>query len=159
MRYRNIANIDAERTNAAIEAPSKAGLRNRASSSIGSLPRASTTKKTASSTAAPTSMETIRVEPQPSSLPRMSAKMSRNSAPENVTRPAQSTLPARGLRDSSTWASVSQITPTPIGMFTKKMASQPMPSVSTPPASGPTATAAPVTAPQTPKAVPRSRPW
>ena len=29
----------------------------------------------------------------------------------------------------------------------------------TPPSTGPTATAAPVTAPKTPKAVPRSRPW
>ena len=47
----------------------------------------------------------------------------------------------------------------PIGTLTKKIASQPMPSVSTPPTSGPTATEAPVTAPQTPNAVPRSRPW
>ncbi len=48
---------------------------------------------------------------------------------------------------------------TPIGTLTKKIHSQPMPEVMTPPSSGPTATAAPVTAPNTPKAVPRSLPW
>ena len=39
------------------------------------------------------------------------------------------------------------------------MNSQPTVSVSSPPTSGPTATAAPVVAPQIPNAVPRSRPW
>ena len=34
-----------------------------------------------------------------------------------------------------------------------------MPVVMIPPTTGPTATAAPVTAPNTPKAIPRSRPW
>ena len=47
----------------------------------------------------------------------------------------------------------------PIGTLTKKIHSQPMPEVMMPPTSGPIATAAPVTAPKTPKAVPRSRPW
>ena len=55
--------------------------------------------------------------------------------------------------------SVSAIAASPIGTLTKKIASQPIPSVSTPPASGPTPTAAPVVAPQSPNAVPRSRPW
>ena len=46
----------------------------------------------------------------------------------------------------------------PIGTFTKKMYRQERPLVSTPPSSGPMATARPVTVPQTPKATPRSRP-
>ena len=47
----------------------------------------------------------------------------------------------------------------PIGTLMKKIASQPMCSVSTPPTSGPIATAAPIVAPQIPNAVPRSGPW
>ena len=47
----------------------------------------------------------------------------------------------------------------PIGTLMKKIDSQPMPSVSAPPTSGPMATAAPIVAPQIPNAVPRSRPW
>ena len=47
----------------------------------------------------------------------------------------------------------------PIGTLTKKIHCQPMPEVMTPPSTGPTATAAPVTAPNTPNAVPRSLPW
>ena len=46
----------------------------------------------------------------------------------------------------------------PIGTFTKKIHRQDRPEVSTPPSSGPIATARPVTAPQTPNAVPRSLP-
>src|SRR5207249_1239842 len=43
--------------------------------------------------------------------------------------------------------------------FTKKIQRQDRYVVRTPPTSGPTATAAPVVAPQIPNAVPRSRPW
>jgi hypothetical protein len=49
--------------------------------------------------------------------------------------------------------------PTPIGTLTKKIHSQPMPEVITPPTTGPTATAAPITPPNTPNAMPRSFPW
>ena len=55
-------------------------------------------------------------------------------------------------------ARVSATAAIPIGTLTKKIASHPIPSVSTPPTSGPIATAAPVVAPQSPNAVPRSRP-
>jgi hypothetical protein len=41
----------------------------------------------------------------------------------------------------------------------RKIDCQPTDSVSSPPTSGPTPTAAPVVAPHTPNAVPRSRPW
>jgi len=47
----------------------------------------------------------------------------------------------------------------PIGTLTKKIHSQPMPDVITPPMIGPTATAPPITPPYTPKARPRSLPW
>ena len=67
--------------------------------------------------------------------------------------------PPAGFRDSCTRASVIAIVAIPIGTLTKKIASQPRPSVSTPPTSGPTATAAPVVAPHSPSAVPRSGPW
>ena len=96
--------------------------------------------------------------PQSSALPRMSAKTMRNSAAEKVTVPAQSTAPPCGSRDSATRACVSATAAMPIGRLTKKIASQPMASTSTPPTSGPTATAAPIVAPQIPIAVPRSRP-
>ena len=46
----------------------------------------------------------------------------------------------------------------PIGALTKKIHRQDRPEVSTPPSSGPMATARPVTAPQAPNAMPRSRP-
>ncbi len=45
-----------------------------------------------------------------------------------------------------------------IGMLTKKIQRQLRPLVSTPPSTGPTATATPVVAPKAPKAMPRSRP-
>ena len=58
--------------------------------------------------------------------------------------------------DSGTRATVMAAVIRPMGTFTRKIHSQPSPSVSTPPTSGPTATAKPVVAPQMPKAVPRS---
>jgi hypothetical protein len=64
-----------------------------------------------------------------------------------------------GSFDSSTFASVTKTAAMPIGTFTKKIHSQPSPSVSAPPTSGPIATAAPTVAPQMPNAVARSRPW
>ena len=85
--------------------------------------------------------------------------MRANSPPENVTSPGQSMRPPLGAWDSSTCASVIAIAGDADRQLTRKIASHPMPSVSTPPTSGPTATAAPVVAPHTPNAVPRSRPW
>ena len=77
----------------------------------------------------------------------------------NRTAPTQSTRRGFGSFDSSTFASVMKAAAIPIGRFTKKIHSQPSESVSTPPASGPIATAPPIVAPQMPKAVPRSFPW
>ena len=53
----------------------------------------------------------------------------------------------------------STIAPIPIGMLTRKIHRHDSHEVSIPPASGPIATAAPITAPHSPNAVPRSRPW
>ena len=44
-------------------------------------------------------------------------------------------------------------------MLTKKIHRHERPLVSTPPSTGPTATATPVVAPNAPNATPRSRPW
>src|SRR5271154_4196219 len=159
VRYRNIENIDAETVKATMLAPANAGRRNSVRSSIGRRCLSSATRNTTNSTAEAVRKLTMRVEPQPFSLPSISANTSRNSEPENVTRPIQSTPVALGSRDSLTWLSVNTTAHTPIGTFTKKIHGQPMPAVITPPTTGPTATAAPMTAPNTPKATPRSLPW
>ena len=66
---------------------------------------------------------------------------------------------ASGLRDSFTRSSVISNAMTPIGTFTKKIQRQDSPPVITPPRTGPTAIATPVTAPNSPSAVLRSRHW
>lgn len=86
----------------------------------------------------------------------MRARTREKSAPLKVTTPGQSILAEGSRSPSGTRASVMATVTSPIGMFTKKIHSQPIPSVSSPPASGPTATANPVVAPQSPNAVPRS---
>src|SRR5919199_4650938 len=156
--YRNIENSDAESAKAAIDAPANAGLRSSPRSNIGRARRRSTTTNAHSSTNAPMRNETMSALPQPSALPRTRANTSRNSPAENVTRPAQSTPAASGSRDSFTRVSATAIAPIPIGTLMRKIDCQPTDSVSSPPTSGPTATAAPVVAPQAPNAVPRSRP-
>ena len=103
--YRNIENIEADRAKAAMHAPPKVGLRNSVRSNIGYWMRASTTTKATSRTAAPMRKKTISVLPQPSALPRTSAKMSRKRPPEKVTRPSQSLGPASGSLDSATLVS------------------------------------------------------
>ena len=73
-------------------------------------------------------------------------------------KPSQSGRLARAARDSATLASAMMTAAIPIGAFTKKIHRQDRPEVSTPPSSGPMATARPVTAPQAPNATPRSWP-
>src|SRR6202453_6706 len=159
VRYRNIAKNELDSVNATMLARLNAGQRNSDRSSIGRLWRSSTITNATSSATAAASSATISVEPQPFSLPCTSAYTSTNSEPENVTSPAQSTPVASGSRESSTFVSVTNTATAPIGTVTKKIHFQPMPEVMMPPSTGPTATAAPVTAPNTPNAVPRSLPW
>src|SRR5215208_565536 len=75
--------------------------------------------------------------------------MSANRPSENVISPAQSIGDGSCAVRFSSLLMVSAIAAAPIGMFTKKIHSQPRPSVSAPP----------IVAPQAPMAVPRSRPW
>ena len=88
--------------------------------------------------------------PQPSALPRISPKISRNSAAEKVTSPAQSIGCGSVALTLTSLVSVITIAASPIGTLTKKIHSQPSPSVMTPPTSGPIATAPPTVAPQIP---------
>jgi hypothetical protein len=73
-------------------------------------------------------------------------------------KPAQSGRLACGARDSATLYTLMITAAMPIGALTKKIHRQDRPSVSSPPSSGPMATASPVTAPHTPNATPRSLP-
>ena len=84
--------------------------------------------------------------------------MSPKSAREKVTSPAQSIGCGSVAATFASFDSVSTIAAIPIGTLTKKIHSQPKASVSTPPTSGPTATAPPTVAPQMPIADARSRP-
>ncbi len=77
---------------------------------------------------------------------------------EKVRKPIQSGRPAFGSRVSSTLVSVTKIAKTQIGMLTQKIQCHESPLVSTPPSTGPTATATPVVAPKNANAVPRSLP-
>ena len=76
-----------------------------------------------------------------------------------MPNPNQSGRPARGSWDSRTRVTAMAIASRQIGTLTKKIQRQEMPLVSTPPRTGPTATATPVVAPNAPNATPRSRPW
>ena len=75
-----------------------------------------------------------------------------------VTKPMRSKRFGSGSRDSSTFTRASTNTKIPTGMLTRKIQRQPSPVTSAPPITGPVATASPVIAPKTPKAVPLSRP-
>ncbi len=75
-----------------------------------------------------------------------------------MTRPGTSIGSGSWAETLTIWRSVRTIAAIPIGTLTKKIHSQPRFSVITPPTSGPTATAPPTVAPQTPKAVARSLP-
>ena len=87
--------------------------------------RSTTTKRHQQDAAAPPGSRRSAVLAQPSSLPRTSAKTSRNSAAEKVTRPR---VDARALRVARLvhLPSVSDDAAMPIGTFTKKIHCQPM---------------------------------
>jgi hypothetical protein len=113
--------------------------------------------KATSSTPATARLMTTLVSCQPSLL-LISPYTSEPSAPLKVAKPSQSGREAPGSRDSATRVSVMVMAAIPTGMFTKKIQRHPRPLVMTPPRTGPTATATPVTAPNTPNAAARSRP-
>ena len=69
--------------------------------------------------------------------------------------PGQSTGAGEGSLDSRRRSRAADQSATPIGRFSQKIHSQPRPSTSAPPTRGPIASAAPLTAPQMPRARPR----
>src|SRR4051794_33395191 len=140
------------------DTPTNAGRLNSDGSSIGRDCRSSIATKAANSATAPTSDATITVLPQPSALPRRRPNTSRNDPAAEVTSPPGSIPRDCSSRYSRIRRSASVSATAPTGTFTKKIHSQPSPSVSAPPTRGPTATAAPTVEPQAAIAVPNSRP-
>ena len=96
---------------------------------------------------------------QPCLLPSISARI-RHEEPagqrDEPERVEAAVAPGRSTRAAG--ASRRRTATTPIGMLTKKIQRHESHEVSMPPASGPIATAAPIVAPQSPNAVPRSLP-
>lgn len=126
---------------------------------MGWLPRVSITRKAARDAADRAPKPSTVAEVQPSVPPRIRRKTSEPTDTVKEPMPAQSIRPALGLRDSGSTARDRAMATTLTGRLTRKIHRQPKYSVSSPPRTGPTAAAAPLTAPQTPKAIPRSRPW
>ena len=114
------------------------------------------TTKAIRNAAAPASAATIPALPQPSSLPRSSARTSRKRPPISVTCPGTSIRRGVGSRPSGTERKVIQRTAAPIGTLTRKIARQPNSSVSPPPMNGPSANEAPIAAPKAASALARS---
>ena len=99
VRYRNIANIDADSTNAAIDAPLNDGLRNSVQVEHRVRARALDDHERDQQHDRADEAGDDRAL-QSSALPRMRPNTSRNRAAENVTVPSQSAPPACGSRDS-----------------------------------------------------------
>ena len=135
------------------------GRRNSARSIIVTRSVAWVTTKSTSRTTAATKRAMITVLVQPCLLPSIRPRIRQSSPPVSVTRPGGSRRACSGSFDSCSFAEPRMTAPTPIGMLTRKIQRHDSQEVSMPPASGPTATAAPIVAPQMPNAVPRSRPW
>ncbi len=155
----NIANSEAFIAKAAIEPPRKVGVRSSFRSNIGSDTRDSITANATRNTAARPKQISTPCSPHAVSLALIRAYTRLNRPAVSGTMPSQSILEARGGRDSSTSRRVMKIAAMPIGRFTRKMPRQLIPLVITPPSTGPSAVATPATAPQMPKAEPRSLPW
>ena len=94
---------------------------------------------------------TISALVQPWLLPSISARIRQSRPPVSVTSPSGSSRPCSGSLDSCSSAARAATAPMPIGMLTKKIQRHESHEVSIPPASGPTATAAPIVAPQMPE--------
>ena len=102
---------------------------------------------------------TVWAAPQPRLDARTRPNVVAAAAAVKASTPARSN-PARDCRWSAPNAArVRTTAATLTGRLTKKIHRQDSVSVSSPPRTGPTAAEPPATAPQTPNAVPRSRPW
>ena len=122
--------------------------------SIGSSVRSSQSTKSSVTTAPATSAPTICGDDQPTELPRTRPQTIPNSPPLASTRPGRSSFET-GPWLSSSRASASGASTSPIGTFSQKIQCQEMPETTAPPTSGPNATARPLIPPQSPSASPR----
>src|SRR5258708_7551791 len=153
----------AEIANATNPVAAKLRRRNRRRSAIGAAAmRSSYITNPAKATAAAANRATIAGLAQPSALPRINANISAVSATVTRAVPIQSARPPAGARDSRSRATPPANAATPMGRLMKKMDRQPSVSVSTPPASPPTAPPPPIVAPEPPSprasAAPRHSP-
>jgi hypothetical protein len=125
--------------------------RNRRIGSIGSRARSSqATKATARSDPALSAATTSRL-PQPAAFPRTRPHTRPNAAPVTSARPRTSRA-VSGPKLSSTRASTSGISASPIGTLTQKIHAHAVPSAIAPPTSGPPSVARPVTLKKIPSA-------
>ncbi len=96
-----MAKMEAAKVKATTDSPAKAGILKRPRSSIGSVRSKLVDEEQTMSRPSQRGDATIVALPQPRSLPRTSAKTSRNKLAENVTKPTQSTRRVRGSFDSA----------------------------------------------------------
>ena len=137
-------------------APIEVRERKKVKSIIGALTRRSMTTNAVRDTAARTSSEITRAEPQCQLLLWTSASTSAVSPTVSVAIPAKSTvLSTVSSRDSRAANSVTAIATTAIGGLMKKIARQLTYSVRKPPTTGPIASASALTPAHVPIAVPR----
>ena len=106
---------------------------------------------------AATNRPTITLLVQPCLLPSISAEDQAEQAAGQRDQPDRVEPAVLGVARLAQLRRGEQTAPMPIGMLTRKIQRHESQEVSIPPASGPIATAAPIVAPQIPKAVPRSR--
>ncbi len=156
IRYENAA---PDSSSAPAMTPTKVRLRNSERSSIGRELRSSMRTKAAEAAAPRPNRPRVAAPVQPFSPTRIRAYVTAAAPVVKAAMPGRSRPLARGSRDSATDRRVTYTARAQTGRLTKKIQRQPKCSVSSPPMIGPAAAAAPLTAPQTPKAIPRSRPW
>src|ERR1022692_4421310 len=149
---------EAEMPNAASRPPTNVGTFSSDRSNIGLGVRYSMTANIPSRTPPAINDPTTCADPQPTSVLRISPNTSATKAALKLTKPAISSGAACASFDSGTRRAVISSATAPTGMLTKKIQRQERPLVIRPPSTGPTATAAPVTAPKTPNAIARSLP-
>jgi hypothetical protein len=139
-------------------APLKVASRNSERSSIGNRWCSSSSTKSVRKTAAIAKSARTRADPQAWSFVSMSPYVSPNRPIADVSSPGRSSRCSRDVSLVSSMKMPAASTPrTPIGMLMKKIQLQLIFSVSSPPTSGPNASASAETPAQIPIAVPRWR--
>ncbi len=120
--------------------------------------RRSIATNSASAASASARQPSVCAEPQPTASARTSAKVATAAATVKAAPPAQSIRrPGAGRLSLSVRRAITTAA-TAIGTLTKKTQRHDSASVSSPPTIGPAAAAAPLVAPQMPKAVPSAGP-